>query len=188
MQKTKSPMWPTDRSEASTTGRQPGRHKSQCLLFSEPTCSVFILTDIGQCPGCCPHIRRWCRRGLKIQATNSECPNQNFTMWPWANPLSMPQLLHQVHSIIVQNICQSILRKNYTLLPRCLQAWRCALLWPMKCVEVAHVTLKQSIKSYYIAPSWALLPVPCSGWKLLALPGSMEQDCFSPLLDTVRKK
>jgi hypothetical protein len=30
---------------------------------------------------------------------DSESPKQNLTLQPWANPLSIPQLPHQVHDI-----------------------------------------------------------------------------------------
>ena len=78
MQKARSPVWPADSSEAGISGEAAGS-TTQIPLSSllKTKCSVFILTDVGECPGCRPHItRRQYSRGLKTQAVDSERPRQ----------------------------------------------------------------------------------------------------------------
>lgn len=92
-------------------------HNSQDPLWSQLTCSVYMLTDIGYCAGYCPHIaRRQCSRGLKTQDMDSECSIQKYYHVTVGESLncSAPQLPHSVHGTVARNSCRSNLAKNYT--------------------------------------------------------------------------
>lgn len=190
MQEAKFPMWPSDTSEAVITGRKPGAPG----MTHFPGPSLFPVNMLRRCANrhrCCPHTaKRQSSRGLETQVVDSGCLSQNLTMWPWYLNCAMPQFLHKVHGFIAQNICHSMLEKNYTLLPHCFLNWISVLLWPMTWESKRHVPLESSsILSCGTDPSWVLVPYTMRLRRVWmeAFPSAWihRRGCHSPLIDTV---